>query len=79
MVRLRHLNLYNSVKQSSQIKKSAELLQRYPLVHLLSKELHQALQVRVITEDVVLSQHCLETSGRYVSFLFQVDKFEVIC
>jgi hypothetical protein len=42
VLRLRHLNLYNSVnvKQSSQIKKSAKLLYSYSLIYFFSKQFH---------------------------------------
>lgn len=46
----------------SQIKEVCELLGRDALVDLLPEELHEALEVLVVAEDVVLGEDVLEAS-----------------
>lgn len=47
----------------SQIKEVCELLGRDALVDFLPEELHEALEVLIVAEDVVLGQDVLEASG----------------
>lgn len=46
----------------SQIKEVRELLGRDALIDLLPEELHEALEVLVVAEDVVLGEDVLEAS-----------------
>ena len=49
-----------------------------PLVHLLPEQLHQALQVSVVAEYVVLGQHTLEAFGGNIPLFLQIHKIEVV-
>ncbi len=63
---------------SSQIKETSEFLKWDSFIYFLPEHLHQTFQVFVITEDVVLCQDVLETSGWNISFILQVNEPEII-
>ena len=62
----------------SQIKEISELLRGDALIDLLAEELHEALEVLVVAEDVVLGQDVLEATGGAVALVLQVDEPEVV-
>ena len=62
----------------SQIKEVSELLRGDAFIDLLAEELHEALEVLVVAEDVVLGQDVLEATGGDVALVLQVDEPEVV-
>lgn len=68
----------NGQNYGSQIKEICKLLECDPLIDLLPEEFHEALEILVIAEDVVLGQDILEATGWYVALVLQVDKSEVV-
>lgn len=52
----------NGQNYGSQIKEICKLLEADPLIDLFPEQLHETLEVLVITEDVVLGQDILEAS-----------------